>query len=57
MAPTFIALGDHTSAIAWLEQALVESDIWLSLVSIDPRLDAIRSHPRVQQIVQQIGAI
>jgi DNA-binding winged helix-turn-helix (wHTH) protein/tetratricopeptide (TPR) repeat protein len=57
MAPTFIVLGDHNSAIAWLEQALVESDIWLSLVSIDPRLDAIRSHPRVQQIVQQIGAI
>ncbi len=57
MAPTFIVLGDHNSAIAWLEQALVESDIWLSLVSIDPRLDVIRSHPRVQQIVQQIGAI
>ncbi|MGF1567639.1 MAG: winged helix-turn-helix domain-containing protein [Nodosilinea sp.] len=57
MAPTFIVLGDHNSAISWLEQALVESDIWLSLVSIDPRLDAIRSHPRVQRIVQQIGAI
>jgi DNA-binding winged helix-turn-helix (wHTH) protein/tetratricopeptide (TPR) repeat protein len=57
MAPTFIALGDYNSAIAWLEQALDESEVWLSLVSIDPRLDAIRSHPRVQQIVQQIGAI
>jgi DNA-binding winged helix-turn-helix (wHTH) protein/tetratricopeptide (TPR) repeat protein len=57
MAPTFIVLGDYNSAIAWLEQAFVESDIWLSLVSIDPRLDAIRSYPRVQQIVQQIGAI
>jgi tetratricopeptide (TPR) repeat protein len=50
MAPTFIVLGDHNSAIAWLEQALVESDIWLSLVSIDPRIDAIRSHPRLQQM-------
>lgn len=57
MAPTFIALGDHDSAIAWLEQALVESDIWLSLVSIDPRIDAIRSNPRVQRIVQQIALI
>jgi DNA-binding winged helix-turn-helix (wHTH) protein/tetratricopeptide (TPR) repeat protein len=57
MAPTFIALGDHNSAIAWLEQALAESDIWLSLVSIDPRIDAIRSHPRLQQIAQQIGSI
>jgi tetratricopeptide (TPR) repeat protein len=57
MAPTFIVLGDHNSAIAWLEKALVESDIWLSLVSIDPRMDDIRSHPRVEQIVQQIVAV
>jgi hypothetical protein len=57
MAPTFIVLGEHNSAIAWLEQALAESDIWLSLVSIDPRIDAIRAYPRLQQIVQQIGSI
>lgn len=57
MAPTLIALGDHNGAIAWLEQAVIESDIWLTLISMDPRLDPIRSHPRVQQIVQQIGAI
>jgi DNA-binding winged helix-turn-helix (wHTH) protein/tetratricopeptide (TPR) repeat protein len=57
MAPTFIALGDHNRAIEWLEQAFVESDIWLSLVSIDPRLDPIRSYSRVQQIMQQIGAV
>jgi DNA-binding winged helix-turn-helix (wHTH) protein/tetratricopeptide (TPR) repeat protein len=55
MAPTFIALGDHNSAIAWLEQALAEADIWLALVSIDPRLDPIRSHPRFQSIVHQMG--
>jgi DNA-binding winged helix-turn-helix (wHTH) protein/tetratricopeptide (TPR) repeat protein len=57
MAPTLIALGDHNGAIAWLEQAVIESDIWLTLIRMDPRLDPIRSHPRVQQIVQQIGAI
>ena len=57
MAPAFIALGDHDSAIAWLEQAFVEADIWLALVSLDPRIDAIRSHPHVQQIIHQIGTI
>lgn len=54
MALTCIALGDHKGAIDWLEQAVAESDIWLALVSVDPRLDPIRSHPRVQNILQQL---
>jgi tetratricopeptide (TPR) repeat protein len=57
MVPTFLVLGDYDSAITWLEQAAVESDIWLSLVKIDPRIDAIRLHHRVQKVMHQMDTI
>ena len=41
-----LALGDHESALTWVEKAAAERDPWLVWFGTEPKLDPLRNHPR-----------
>lgn len=55
MAAAHAALGDVDSACVALDAALACRSGFLSFVLIEPELDSLRSHPRFQAIVKDMG--
>jgi eukaryotic-like serine/threonine-protein kinase len=60
LAPYFFAgihigLGDNDRAMECLEKSYEEHSHWLLYLHLDPSLDALRSHPRFQNLLQRIG--
>jgi TolB-like protein/Flp pilus assembly protein TadD len=55
IALVYAALGDHSSAMDWLEKAFVARDPEISLLKVDPALDALRDEPRFQALVHRAG--
>ncbi len=49
------ALGDRARAIELLEQALGEREPDLLWLTVDPRVDSLRSDPRFEQVVSKLG--
>jgi tetratricopeptide (TPR) repeat protein len=54
IASVYTGLGDDEMALDWLERAS-EGDLSLGLVGIDPALDPLRSNPRMQALMDQLG--
>jgi tetratricopeptide (TPR) repeat protein len=50
-----IGLGEDDRAIEYLKKAFEEHSHWLIYLHIDPSLDALRSHPRFQELLQRVG--
>jgi DNA-binding winged helix-turn-helix (wHTH) protein/tetratricopeptide (TPR) repeat protein len=48
-------LGETDAALRWLETALAERDGGLSLLPVDPGLDALRREPRYRAVVERVG--
>ena len=48
-------LGETDQGFDWLEKALVERSGWLVYLNREPRLAAMRSDPRFQDILRRIG--
>jgi serine/threonine protein kinase/tetratricopeptide (TPR) repeat protein len=60
VAPYFFAeihvgLGEHDRALEYLERAYQEHSHWLIYLHIDPGMDALRSNPRFQDLLQRVG--
>jgi TolB-like protein/Flp pilus assembly protein TadD len=51
----YAALGDKDCAFAWLEKARQERCSWLTLLKVDPRVDALRSEPKFHDLVSRLG--
>jgi hypothetical protein len=51
----YAGLGDKDKALDWLEQAFRERSALLIYLRVDPRLDALRSSHRFQDLVRNIG--
>jgi TolB-like protein/Flp pilus assembly protein TadD len=51
----YAGLGEVEQACRQLERSFVQSDVWLVWLGTDPRLDALRAHPRFQQLLQRVG--
>jgi tetratricopeptide (TPR) repeat protein len=51
-----VTLGDDESALAYMEKAFEEHEDGLIVAAVTPGLDRIRSHPRFQRILKQIGS-
>ncbi len=60
VAPYFFAgihigLGEDDRAIEYLEKSFEEHSHWLIYLHIDPSMDALRSNPRVQDLLLRVG--
>jgi TolB-like protein/Flp pilus assembly protein TadD len=49
------ALGDRAAALDWLERAFEERADHLPYLKVNPRLDALRSEPRFQAVLEKMG--
>jgi tetratricopeptide (TPR) repeat protein len=57
VASVYLDLGDNDEAIAWLERGYQNRCSWMRWISIEPKLDKLRSDPRFQDLVRRIGTI
>jgi TolB-like protein/Tfp pilus assembly protein PilF len=53
VAVIYIALGDADSGLDWLERAYDEQSPWIGYMSVDPRLDPVRTQPRFLQLLRK----
>ena len=49
------ALGDREQALQFFERALEEREPDMLWLAVDPRADAVRSEPRLKQVVAKLG--
>ncbi len=54
LAIAYIGLGDPDRALDYLEKAYTERAAWIPFLRIDPFLDALRSHPRFQALIDRL---
>jgi TolB-like protein len=55
IAVLYTSLGDHETALQWIESAAGANDLSLGLVGIDPALDPLRDDPRMQRLMDELG--
>lgn len=55
VALVYNALGEQDEALRWLDKAVVERDVRLTLLKVDPRWDSFRSNPQFIAILKRIG--
>jgi len=48
------ALGIREEAFRWLEIGFEQRAEWMALLSVDPRFDALRDHPRFQELMRRL---
>jgi serine/threonine-protein kinase len=53
VAAIHIALGDTVAGLDWLERALAEQSPWIGYLLVDPRVDALRRHPRFTALLRK----
>jgi tetratricopeptide (TPR) repeat protein len=46
-----IALGETETALNWLDQAYAEQSPWIGYLNVDPRVAAVRRHPRFKTLL------
>jgi TolB-like protein/DNA-binding winged helix-turn-helix (wHTH) protein len=54
VAEVYVALGDKDEAMRWLEQGYKERDLWLALLKVWPRFDALRGDARFQDLLKRM---
>jgi len=54
-ALTFVGLGDHEKAFAWLARARRECSSAVPFVGVEPRLAPLHPDPRFQELLVQVG--
>ncbi|NIO42312.1 MAG: tetratricopeptide repeat protein [Burkholderiales bacterium] len=50
-----VGLGEHDEALAWLEKAYEERSSWMPFINVEPRLDPLRSDPRLQDLLRRMN--
>jgi tetratricopeptide (TPR) repeat protein len=55
IALVYNGLGDQSEAVRWLEKAVDERDVRLTLLKVDPRWDSFRSNPQFVGILKRIS--
>jgi serine/threonine-protein kinase len=55
IAALYTVLGDHGTALDWLEASAAESGLSTGIVGVDPSLDPLRDDPRMQALMDQLG--
>ncbi|MGK2960580.1 MAG: protein kinase domain-containing protein [Gemmatimonadaceae bacterium] len=55
LAMLHIALGNHDTALDWMERAFDERRGWLAYLNVHPVVDPLREEPRFKGLVEKIG--
>ena len=55
IAALYTGLGDHETALEWLEKSAAAGDLSLAVVGTDPALDPLRDDPRMQALMDELG--
>jgi len=55
LAVIYLALEDKDRALKWLEKAYEERSSYLAYIKIDPRIDNLRSDPRLKELLKRMG--
>lgn len=55
LAALHAAIGENDEAFTWLEKAYHDRDRYLPWLKVDPMLDPLRSDPRFQKLLSQVG--
>ena len=55
LAIVALAFGERSEALDWLEKAYEDRNWYMPWIHLDPRLDALRSEPRFQDLVRRMG--
>ena len=53
IAMAYVQIGDHDSAMAWLERMYVERSAWVTGLKVHPEWDPLRSDPRFQDLLRR----
>jgi len=48
-------LGDRAHALKLLDRACADRDVWLTWLGVEPRFDALRTEPRFQELLRNVG--
>jgi TolB-like protein len=51
----YAVLGDHETALQWVERASNINDLSFGFLGIDPALDPLRDDPRMQRLMDELG--
>jgi TolB-like protein/DNA-binding winged helix-turn-helix (wHTH) protein/Tfp pilus assembly protein PilF len=54
-ALVYAGLEDRDAMLDWLEKALVERDVHLIFLPVDPKWNPFRAHPRFQEVLRRCG--
>lgn len=57
VALIYAGLGDRESSLEWLNKAFEARDAHMVFLTIDPKWDDLRSHPRFQQLLRRCGFV
>jgi serine/threonine-protein kinase len=57
VAAIYTALGDHATALTWLERAVASRGTGLVFLEAEPMYDALRGQPRYERVVDAIGLV
>ena len=55
IALVYNGLGDQNEALSWLEKALDDRDVRLTLLKVDPRWDSFRLNSRFSAVLTRVG--
>jgi hypothetical protein len=55
MALVYLSWGEQAEALEWLNKAILTHNDYVTQLKVDPRIDPMRSNPRLQRLVQRIG--
>ena len=55
IALVYNGLADQNEALSWLEKAIEDRDVRLTLLKVDPKWDSFRSNPRFIAVLKRIG--
>jgi hypothetical protein len=51
----YAGLGDRRQALELLGRAYAERDVWLTWLGVEPRFDELRTEPRFQDLLREVG--
>jgi tetratricopeptide (TPR) repeat protein len=55
VAAVYLALGDRTKAIEWLNTSYERHENWMPLLKVDPAMDSLRSDQRFQALMRKMA--